>query len=329
VVGLSDLFTADLDGDSKQDLVVLGDGISVLIANGTGTFTKFASVRLNSPGGLSFGDFNGDGKKDFAFAIDVRGLAFVYLGDGTGKFDSQPGFGRFSPPIQTAAGDFNRDGKLDLAIAASDGVYVLLGNGDGTFQAQQIASSVSFPTSLTLGDFNGDGILDLAYVDGRTSLLSVALGRGDGTFQPAIESQQACCAEVLGMVDFNGDGNLDFVMLGSGAPVPISVLLGNGDGTFQPPQFYSTGLMQVNPFITVGDFNSDGNTDVFAYGEQAFLGGFLAGNGDGTFQRVSRFTVPGSLFKFVPVVGDFNSDGLLDFAVGLKDGSEVFLQAPH
>ena len=104
------LFTADLNGDGKQDLIVLAAGISVLIANGDGTFTKSTSLSLgNPPVGLSFGDFNGDGKEDFAVAIHNRGLALVSLGDGTGKFRTLRGFGSFSMPVQTAAGDFNRD----------------------------------------------------------------------------------------------------------------------------------------------------------------------------------------------------------------------------
>lgn len=332
-LGLSQLYTADLNGDSKQDLVVLDAGVSVLIANGDGTFTKFPPLALsNSPYGLSFGDFNGDGKEDFAFTIPNRGLAFVALGDGTGKFKTSRGFGNLGDPSETVAGDFNRDGNLDLVVlnygATGQGLYILLGNGDGTFQPQQAFSSIVYATNLTAADFNGDGILDLALLDGSNGMVAVLLGNGDGTFQPQIETQQGFGQDLLS--DFNGDGKLDFVIVGSGmTPIAIGVLLGNGDGTFQAPQFYSTGFNGESPFLITGDFNSDGSADVFSYGNQVFLGGFLAGKGDGTFQRVRRLTVPGPVFKLFSVVGDFNSDGLLDFAVGLKNGSEVFLQAPQ
>jgi hypothetical protein len=321
------LFTADLNGDSKQDLIQVGEGLTVFLGNGDGTFTRTASIPLaTNPEGVSFGDFNGDGNEDFSVAIYDKGVVIVALGDGTGKFHTLPAFGNFTKPIETAAGDFNRDGKLDLLVAASDGVYIFLGNGDGTFQPQRSAAGLFAPDGLTPADFNGDGILDLALVDGGTDLIAVLLGNGDGTFQPPIEIQQGDYLQTS-MTDFNHDGIPDSVVVGSGVPVPIGILLGNGAGSFQPPQFYSSGLSGSQPLFTVGDFNADGNIDILAYDQTGFLSGFLAGNGDGTFQRVARITMPGPTRKGLAAVGDFNSDGLLDFAISINGGSEIFLQA--
>ena len=212
-------------------------------------------------------------------------------------------------------------------MADNDGVYILLGNGDGTFQAQKNVSSLSYANRLIAADFNGDGVLDLAFVSGGTDVISILLGNGDGTFQPPIETQQPGYVESW-VSDFNGDGKLDFVILGAGSPLPIGIVLGNGDGTFQPPQYYSTGL-GTDPFLSLGDFNSDGNSDVFSYTEFGYLAGFLAGKGDGTFQRVARLTMPGPITNGLAVVGDFNSDGLLDFATTAHVGAKVFLQAPQ
>jgi len=323
------LYTADLNGDNKQDLIELGFGITVLIGAGDGTFTKSASLpAFENPVGLSFGDFNDDKKIDFALAMNYGGLIFVALGDGTGKFHVLPGLGGFNRPVQTVAGDFNRDGKLDLAVADGNGVSILLGNGDGSFQAQQSVSSLIFANGLIAADFSGDGVLDLAVVSDATApgTISVLLGNGDGTFQPPIKTQTGSFEFLVS--DFNRDGKLDFVTVDLSFPMVVAVLLGNGDGTFQPPQYYSTGFSSA-PFVALGDFNSDGNSDVFSYGEFGYLARFLAGNGDGTFQRVSRFTMPGPMEKGYGVVGDFNSDGLLDFAVKAAVGAKVYLQAPQ
>ncbi len=169
--------------------------------------------------------------------------------------------------------------------------------------------------------------LDLALLDRGTNQIAVLLGNGDGTFQPPIETQTAYGQVLPG--DLNNDGKLDFVMLGSGAPIPVGIMLGNGDGTFQPPQFYSTRFDGQEPFFTLADFTSDGDTDVLSYGQIGHLAGFLAGHGDGTMQPVSRFTLPGPMFKLFAVAEDFNSDGLLDFAIAVASGTEVFLQAPQ
>jgi hypothetical protein len=323
------LYTADLNGDNKLDMVQLGFGVTVLLGTGDGTFTKSASFPApNNPLGLCFGDFNGDGKTDFAFAMNSNGLIFVALGDGTGKFHFLPGFrSSFKNPGQTAAGDFNRDGKLDLAVADGNGVSVLLGNGDGTFQAPQTVLSLVYGSALIAADLNGDGVLDLAFFGSDT--ISVVLGNGDGTFQPPIETPVPVYLQPW-VSDFNEDGKLDFLILTIGDPERIGIVLGNGDGTFQQPQkYYSTGFYPQAVLLMVGDFNSDGNSDVFGYGELGDLAGFLAGNGDGTFRRVSNFTMPGPMRKGYTTVGDFNSDGLLDFAVAAQVGAQVYLQAPQ
>jgi hypothetical protein len=306
------VFTADLNGDSKLDLLQSGFGYEILLGNGDGTFTRSASFSIHNhgvdPAGFSFGDFNADGNEDFAYVLEGGTQAFVCLGKGSGKFQNLPGFGTFTGPVQTAAGDFNRDGKLDLVVAASDGLYLLLGNGDGTFQPQQM-------------------IVDLGFYDSGTGFMAVLLGNGDGTFESVIETQPGYYPIPLN--DFNGDGKVDFAILGSGNPWPLGVLLGNGDGTFQNAQFFSTGFTGVPPLFAAGDFNSDGNTDLLSYSPSGFLAGFLAGKGDGTFQRVARITLPGPTTKGLAVVGDFNSDGLLDFVINAGGGSEVFLQAPQ
>jgi hypothetical protein len=324
------LYTADFNGDSKLDLLQSGFGYEVLLGNGDGSFTRSASFSIHNhgvdPGGFSFGDFNGDSNQDFAYVLEGGSQAFVCLGKGGGKFQTPTSFGTFASPVQTATGDFNRDGKLDLIVAASDGLYLLLGNGDGTFQPQQMIVPISAFT-VTSADFNGDGILDLGFYDRGTGFMGVLLGNGDGSFESVIETQPGYYPVPLN--DFNGDGKLDFAILGSGNPWPLGVLLGNGDGTFQNAQFFSTGFTGEPPFFTAGDFNSDGNTDLLSYSGSGFLAGFLAGKGDGTFQRVARITLPGPTTKGLAVVGDFNSDGLLDFVINAGGGSEVFLQAPQ
>jgi len=322
---------ADLNGDNKLDLVQTGRGLEVLLGNGDGTFTKSATF-LRAPAStfLSFGDFNGDGKEDFV-SLD-QAHAHIFLGDGNGNFQEAPSVGNFDFPLWITVGDFNRDGILDLEVSEDNtNFYILLGNGDGTFQPQQVNTSVAYPDYPTVGDFNADGILDLAFNDPFLEAVDILLGNGDGTFQPPITTSTGPISGVLLVNDFNGDGKLDVAFEPASVQRDIAVLIGNGDGTFQSPQLYSTGFVAL-PFFTIGDFNSDGITDLFAYKQSAAgVASLQLGNGDGTFQTATRVLLPGPQADKgqVTFVGDFNSDGLLDLDVPLTNGSEVFLQKPQ
>jgi hypothetical protein len=168
----------DFNGDSKPDIAVVGrdetgtnSNVALLLGNGDGTF----EVATRSSTGVSFspvtgvGDFNGDGKLDFAVAKAgvSSNTVSIFLGNGDGTFQSTiVSFLPFnSDSLGLVVGDFNGDGNLDLVLSEHDfygTVWVLLGNGDGTFlPAAKFAAALEC-YSLAAGDFNGDGKPDLA-----------------------------------------------------------------------------------------------------------------------------------------------------------------------
>src|SRR5258708_40093193 len=74
------LFTADLNGDNRQDLIREGGGLTVLIGKGEGPFTKRLSFRFfNRPEVLSFEVSIANARRLLALAMSDRGLAFVVL----------------------------------------------------------------------------------------------------------------------------------------------------------------------------------------------------------------------------------------------------------
>ena len=199
---------------------------------------------------------------------------------------------------------------------------IYAGRGDGTFQSLTSVQVPPHAFAVIAGDFNGDGILDLVTESAITpgvAELTIHLGNGDGTFQPPrilppLVNGVCVFGRPLLAADFNGDGITDVAFC---TDTSIGILIGKGDGTFEPALFYGVGTQGTFTF-TAGDFNSDGKTDLIVSHENADNNdhrfSIFLGNGDGTFVARTVVSLPGGYVSELPImVGDFNSDGLLDF----------------
>lgn len=173
----------DLNADGNPDMVVTyysAAQVKVYLGNGSGGFMEKAKLTptirgVSALGGASVvvGDFNRDGKLDFAAALSdaiqtKNGAIVIFQGDGAGGFFQTKAELPLADPITVTVGDFDQDGKLDLASASfvQAKLFIWHGDGAGNFGPPDIFTTLGGPSQspamVAASDFNLDGKPDLA-----------------------------------------------------------------------------------------------------------------------------------------------------------------------
>ncbi|MEI9966625.1 MAG: FG-GAP-like repeat-containing protein [Candidatus Moraniibacteriota bacterium] len=326
---------------------------------------------------LTSGDFNSDGKKDLAigtydytFSVTSFYVGRVYLFYNDGSYASNAasadvviaGEATNSFFGQTfASGDFNADGKTDLAVGASSyssgrGRAYLFYN-DGSYPSEASGADVMitgeatsnfFSIALTAGDFNSDGKTDLAAGSQNYSSFSgrTYIFYNDGSYPTDAASADVTITgettnnqfgRTLTSGDFNADGKTDLVV-GANRYSSFTgrTYIFYNDGSYPSDAATAdviiTGETPGDNFsytFEVGDFNSDGKTDlaVGAYAYSSSTGRAYIFYNDGsipTTAATADVIITGeasSAFGTSLTSGDFNSDGRPDLAAGASQAS--------
>ncbi|HEX6496422.1 MAG TPA: VCBS repeat-containing protein, partial [Acidobacteriaceae bacterium] len=298
----------DFNNDGREDLMVekypvSGTGViyQLYLSNGDGTYQ--APTPLPAPvdsNHLGIGDFNNDGKLDFA--TFNNSAVVVYLGNGDGTFQTAKTVtsGGTNPSAIVAA-DLNHDNKTDL-VEVLEGpkpsLQIWISNGNGTFsKGQTLAFTGGAVSGAVTGDFDGDGKPDIAVLESLQGPTSVAVFYGDGAghLGSPVVTQDVNGYDDLYLVvaDINNDGRSDLVspafiygLSGTSQFLPkLAVFTGNANRTLTSTSLTTS---QCPGPVTVADLNGDGINDL-AYGVSA-CPGFNAttfvirpGTGSGSF----------------------------------------------
>jgi hypothetical protein len=180
-----------------------------------------------------------------------------------------------------------------------------------------------------IGDFNNDNQTDIAVANAGTNTMGIFSGYGNISFanQVTYSTGSSSSPYSLAIGYFNNDSRLDIAVANYGGD-NVGVFLGYGNGLFANQMTYLTGPSSSSYSLAVSDFNNDTILDIIVanYGNNK-LGVFL-GHGDGTFANVTLFPMKYGSNPFSLIVGDFNSDQKMDFAVANNgtDSLNIFLQ---
>ena len=337
----------DFNNDGKPDLVTVRGNVLLQLGNGDGTFqapvvigTDPSQLGYNE---LAAADLNHDGNLDLIVTTQQNAVRIFY-GNGDGTFQ-QPINVTINAPMakSTGIGDFNGDGLLDLAVGDSYGGIEIFNNQGGknfvyqsTIPLDPTANAI---TKVRAGDVNANGVTALGALTSTQAY--VLWGDGKSHFTPVSLHTYAFPAD-LNIADLNQDGNADIMVTyhcgGAANPASrnpylpcagVDVFYGQGNQkTFYRPAVTDPNLFPAEPLAV--DVNGDGIGDLILSsidsGSQLGLFVYL-GHPDGSFdQTPQRYISSTDGGRGQIAAGDFNRDGMMDFA----DGSgERYLNATH
>ncbi len=312
----------DFDNDGDLDIyLVQGNALSTspepppknrLYRNDDGSFTDVTeSANVGDTGyglGAVAADYDGDGHRDLY--ITNLGRNVLYRNNGDGTFTDVTTQAKVGCPLLSASAafaDIDRDGDLDLYVCN----YV-----EYTLE-KDIPCYYKNILRIYCGPNEYQGIADVLYQN-----------NADGTFTDITEAAgvHQSTTRGLGVVftDVNNDGWIDIYVAND--MNPNTLFINQGDGTFREEgvlrgtAYNGDGLANGSMGIDAGDYDNDGDIDLWVTNFSLEANCLMQNDGDGYFEDMTfdtgladpSFYVLGFGTRFI----DFDNDGWLDLLVG-------------
>jgi hypothetical protein len=331
----------DYDGDGDLDVFLVQGG--TLEASGT------------SEAGRRRSDANGTVATSRLFRNDLRierGRPLLRFTDVTGR----AGVGLQAYGMGVAVGDVDNDGRPDLFVTTLGEDALYRNNGDGTFSDITGTAGVSDPfwsASAAFADYDRDGDLDLFVANylefsiaankrctdatGARDYCSPKSFRpvpdrlyrneGGGRFTDVTTAAGVARADGNGLGvstgDYDGDGWIDFYVANDATPNQLWINRRDGtfadEGPLSGAALNAAGSPEGSMGIASGDFDADGDEDLFVTNIIGETFALYANDGAGNFEDarvragVSQPTAP--LTGFGTEWADLDNDGWLDLFI--------------
>lgn len=344
-------------------------GVAIFDYDNDGDLDMYVTNSAGSPNSLYQNQFKQTGQLTF---VDVA------LSAGVGAI------GQDSTGV--CFGDIDNDGDHDLLVLGNNGTSNLLfektDDGDYLNISQQIfnPTDIRHPTSCTMGDVNADGLLDIAIgntfdnwvhrfplVTFDSDFLLEAdqlfINTGENHFEDRSDyagiSNDKSITWGLTLVDYDLDGDVDLITADDqGAKAPairggrddgyIRIYKNNGSGQFtNVTEQVGTNRYGAWMGVSFGDFDHDGNMDIFAtntgYYITAFLrdaldfpndvgdwtSGWFLGQDDGRFSFPGAGNLIDTPFGWGTSVTDYDNDGDSDIIYHGGVNMGIFIESSN
>ena len=312
----------DFDNDGDLDLyLVQGNSLSPLTEssptnrlyrNDAGVFVDITTSANVGDTGYGLGavaaDYDSDGYRDLY--VTNLGKNVLYRNNGDGTFTDVTENAQVGCPLLSASAafaDIDRDGDLDLYVC--------------NYVEYALETDIPCYYKNTLRIYCGPneyhGIDDVLYRN-----------NGDGTFTDITKAAGVYepTTRGLGVVftDVNTDGWVDIYVANDMSP--NTLFINQGDGTFREEgvlrgvAYNGDGIANGSMGIDAGDYDNDGDIDLWVSNFSLEANCLMQNDGDGYFEDVTFDTNLADLSFYALGFGtrfiDFDNDGWLDLLVG-------------
>jgi len=319
-------------GENKPNLLYHNEGAGYFVLVDTGAiYNDIISASCSS----SWGDYDNDGNPDLFVGVADQSINHLYHNEGNGNFKLITSELQGDATSDASWIDYDNDGYLDIYLTSQVNNKNILyhNNGLGGFTKVDtgiIVSDTDCAISLSWADFDNDGDLDLFAsnfdFNSTSAINRLYINHGNGYFtsmsSDAVILKDAANTTGASWGDYDNDGNLDLYVVNNQSANEL--FHNNGDGTFEkiiidPPE--AAAAFSVGS--TWGDFDNDGDLDLFTTNDRGFPGDptpsfrdnlLFINNGNGQFTRITT----GDIITdggHSCTAADYDNDGDLDILI--------------